>query len=431
LFDWLRMIYARMKYVVHHEGAVSEAFKSLIGVLTGDSASPILWNLYFADLADVVPIHVDDLVFGETVISHMEHADDVAMFSTSWRALQEKINVFYNWCRRNFMTMSLMKTEWMVFGGSPGKNVRLEANGVLLKLVDVYKFIGVIFMSGKGDVFRRHYRNKAAKAKAVAAVSVTLTNHVGSLPPADGVRIYMSCIDPHLTFGAEVVLDTCPTHLKRLENVQVYFLRRLLGLSYHVPTFALFLETGVMPLAFRRALMAVRHLRVASMLPPKEYTSLALIKHAAGTAPKESWFAGVREVLRSLPGYFADLDRVIRAAAREWVHAQVQKSIKCTLLKHRLALPKRRGDPERALQPYLRLSVAAHRIAVTRLMFSDYPLAFEVLRRRTRYRPDGVPREWRLCRFCEEEAETVDHVFFGCQEDEELCALRERLLEDI
>ncbi len=99
-----------------------------------------------------------------------------------------------------------------MFGGSAGKSVLLMANGVHLKLVNVYKFIGVMFMSGKGNTFWRHYRNKAAKAKVVAAVSVSRSNHIGRLPPTDGIQIYMSCIDPHLIFGAEVVLDTAPTH---------------------------------------------------------------------------------------------------------------------------------------------------------------------------------------------------------------------------
>ncbi|KAF8900650.1 hypothetical protein CPB85DRAFT_1475006, partial [Mucidula mucida] len=332
---------------------------------------PILWNLYFADINCVIPIHANNLIFGSTVICHMKHADDVAMFSTGWRALQEKITPFYEWCRHNFMTMSLLKTEWMVFGGSPGKTVSLMANGVCLKLVDVYKFIGVIFMLGKGNTFRRHYRNKAAEAKAVSVV---------------------------------------------------YFLRRLLGLSHHVPTFALFLETGVMPIV---------HLQVALDLPNGEYIYLALIDSAwANGDSKGAWFTGLKSVLEALPmpvllpvwllddmrapGWFPALEKKVRDAAINWIHSEAQKSKKCVLLQKRLCLLRPKGTASRGLQPYLLLGLAAHWVAFTKLMFSDYPLAFEVLRRRTRYRPDGVPREWHLCCFCEEEeVETVEHITFG------------------
>ena len=38
LFDWLRMLYARMSYVLRGRRGLTPAFKSMIGVLTGDTA---------------------------------------------------------------------------------------------------------------------------------------------------------------------------------------------------------------------------------------------------------------------------------------------------------------------------------------------------------------------------------------------------------
>ncbi|KAF5383705.1 hypothetical protein D9615_003606 [Tricholomella constricta] len=45
IFDWLRTLYADMNYIVRHGGALSESFTSLLGLLTGDMASPSLWNI--------------------------------------------------------------------------------------------------------------------------------------------------------------------------------------------------------------------------------------------------------------------------------------------------------------------------------------------------------------------------------------------------
>ncbi|KAK7051923.1 hypothetical protein R3P38DRAFT_2762385 [Favolaschia claudopus] len=47
-FDWMRMIYARMVYVTQNAHG-EEAFKALLGLLTGDTASPGLWNFFFRD----------------------------------------------------------------------------------------------------------------------------------------------------------------------------------------------------------------------------------------------------------------------------------------------------------------------------------------------------------------------------------------------
>jgi hypothetical protein len=49
IFDWIRMIYERMEYVVRHNSETSETFKSITGILIGDTCSPILWNIYLAE----------------------------------------------------------------------------------------------------------------------------------------------------------------------------------------------------------------------------------------------------------------------------------------------------------------------------------------------------------------------------------------------
>lgn len=49
IFDWLRMLYKRMAYIVRHESQMSSLFRSIIGILIGDTSSPILWTLYLSD----------------------------------------------------------------------------------------------------------------------------------------------------------------------------------------------------------------------------------------------------------------------------------------------------------------------------------------------------------------------------------------------
>jgi hypothetical protein len=46
-FDLIRMVYVRMSYAVKYGDEHSLPFRSLIGLFTGDSASPTFWNIYF------------------------------------------------------------------------------------------------------------------------------------------------------------------------------------------------------------------------------------------------------------------------------------------------------------------------------------------------------------------------------------------------
>jgi hypothetical protein len=85
----------------------------------------------------------------------------------------------------------------------------------------------------------------------------------------------MACIDPHLVSGADVIVDVDGSALAQLEKVQTAFLRRLLGprkYSMRAP----FTELGLIPLRFRRLILAVGYLRYLVSLPPGHYTHIAL-----------------------------------------------------------------------------------------------------------------------------------------------------------
>lgn len=107
LFDWLRMPYTKMRYAARPmkgEEHLTAEFKSLIGLLTGDSASQILWNVYFAAIEQLMTSHPNDIGLAERAVSHAEQADDVALMVTSAADLQTKLDFFFAWCRRNCTT---------------------------------------------------------------------------------------------------------------------------------------------------------------------------------------------------------------------------------------------------------------------------------------------------------------------------------------
>ena len=65
---------------------------------------------------------------------------------------------------------------------------------------------------------------------------------------------------PHLTYGCETALDVRPSALTAMETTQKTFLRRALGLGSHSQVAPLFTETGVWPLRYCRAALALRFL---------------------------------------------------------------------------------------------------------------------------------------------------------------------------
>jgi len=63
-----------MKYIILHDGQLSEEFSALAGVLIGDPLSPTLWNIFLSTFP--LPKDPSDASLFGCVISHLEHADE-------------------------------------------------------------------------------------------------------------------------------------------------------------------------------------------------------------------------------------------------------------------------------------------------------------------------------------------------------------------
>jgi hypothetical protein len=303
LFDWLQVLYARMSYVVKHGSNLTDTFKLLIGVLMGDIASPILWNIYFADLGNKFVNELYDIQLNLQYISHVEQADDVALFTTSQPGLQKKVNVFLAWCLVSFMTISAPKSKWIAFGPLEHNVRSIYVGKDPIELVQEYKYVGLLFSSVHCNIFAEHYSVKASKACNVANATFLVESVMGVLPPAEGKQLWNARIDSQLIFAAEVILDVNATLLKKHEDIQHTFIRRLLGLnSRSMPAF-LFTETGITPIAYWQASLALGYLSYLINLPPSHYANAAYqesVELAQEGHP--SWLSDLGFVLAHLPG---------------------------------------------------------------------------------------------------------------------------------
>ncbi|EPS93078.1 hypothetical protein FOMPIDRAFT_1105391, partial [Fomitopsis schrenkii] len=408
-------------WIVQYASSTSEKFKALAGILIGDPASPILWNLYLADL--LIREHSDDVCLGGICVSHLEQADDIALFSTSATALQQKLNDLAAWCAVNFALINTIKTQIMVF--KPYATARLHepklyVNGRLIAIVSSYTYVGTVFSSERGDIFGPHTDGKASTARKVANACLSVEAYVAELPPWAALTLYQSHVDPHLTGGAEVAPHVRAASLTQLASVQKTYLRRMLGINPKSVTTLLFTETGLWPIQYRRLALAIRYASyVVSQCPPLPFAALAEARTLA-TAGNASWLGDLHHALQSLPvpvpmeinialtaDYLSDTLPRLRNSLVSHLRQEVMSSQRLVIL---AARPSRSPVLER--RDYLSIPNQKHRAALIRLLASDHPLAVEQMRRRT----PPVPREWRVCRFCARRGSIEDeaHTLLRC-----------------
>ncbi|KAJ7201783.1 hypothetical protein B0H12DRAFT_1036153 [Mycena haematopus] len=209
----------------------------------------------------------------------------------------------------------------------------------------------------------------------------------------------------------------------------------------------LFTETGLLPIRYRRAILALHHAKYWVCLPDSSYAKAAYLSSLRlSDSGCISWTSDLRAVLRSFP---APVDCAVSSLesddAIDALIARVQLSCETTM----------QGELNRAERTYLlrnRLETAEdgtmksvvlrfrhyhlivsvpHRKAFTRFLLSDHSLAVAALRYPDRYRKYHIPRAWRLCRFCWMDVEDESHAALVCTAHPDLTPLRAEFLREL
>ncbi|EJD47524.1 hypothetical protein AURDEDRAFT_62170 [Auricularia subglabra TFB-10046 SS5] len=398
--DWLRALYAGMRYIVTNNGEESSALESTIGILIGDTISPLLFLIYLADFH--LPPHQDDLDLNGTVISHLEHADsqqdDLLLISLSPEGLQSKMNAFLHWCRVNFMIINAMKSGVCIHRPRPQTMPTFHFGADVVDVTFSYTYLGVRFQSDARNMFGDHYKTRASKSSAAVHAVLHIDAMVDELPPSVGKTLMPgACIDPLLTYGCEIMPDIDDSLLEKLSDVQSMFLRRSLGV-YNRSALTLYTETGIFPLRYRRIDMLLRFLQYTLSRPPETLVYHALKECISLTARGlQGWLMDIQLVILMLRGTFSlpPIDKM-SAESVETCRLQVLSHMRADLqtqidTNKKLYLLWHRTGPVLALRPYLLIENGQHHKSLTRLLTSCHALAVERLRWAERYRASGKP----------------------------------------
>ncbi|KAJ6450210.1 hypothetical protein C8R47DRAFT_998968 [Mycena vitilis] len=381
-------------------------------------------------------------------MSHLEHADDMAIVSYSPAGLQRHLKTFGHWCGNNLLEANASKSWVMVFGPVPATLPRFTLNEHLVRYTDCFCYVGVTFQSTHRNIFKSHYIAKASKARKSGFAVLGIESFIGELPPKDSRLLYMGCVDSHLTSGADIIIDIDDGALAHLEKVQTGFLRRLLGLGPYSIRAPLFTELGLVPIRYRRLILAIRYLGYLISLPPAHYARAALedsfLLFCEG---KQGYWMDLHCALRNLPFPITlpprtaltlesctALGKAVYTSAMKFLDSKVENSARLYLL-HDRREPLEDEPPRKitvVLRHYLDLVVnAKHRKALTRLLVSQHPLAVERMRYKQRYHREDVPRHCRLCRFGCGVVETVEHALFFCTGTVELAECRGMFIDTV
>jgi hypothetical protein len=93
-------------------------FHALLGILIGNTTSPILRTLYLLDFKLLSDATTDILLAG-IFIMNLEQTNDVILISLTPDGSQRKMNALWKWCSINFMIINTIKSLLMILGSIP------------------------------------------------------------------------------------------------------------------------------------------------------------------------------------------------------------------------------------------------------------------------------------------------------------------------
>ena len=286
-----------------------------VGVKQGCPLSPTLFGLYIDGLQHHVAS--DCPAAGPTLnsapdvrLSLLIYADDTAILANSAEELQQLLTSVDAWCCTHGMTISIVKSEVMVFNcKSPAQLVNVSVQGKRLPVTKVFKYLGVWFHFQKGAAHNVH--KAATRGKfAIACMHRKLYDlDVGSNVNLS-LKLYGSLVLPAMMYGCEV-WGTCalgcrtPAESEVLpEQVHRNFIKFTLKMRHRTKAWVAFREAGMYPLQYTCMHRMLAFLDGVLAMDDGEYAKIAMLDciEDARNAGVNNWYSKLSKLLTHVNG---------------------------------------------------------------------------------------------------------------------------------
>ena len=238
----LRHMYDKVTMQVRVNGDLGDVFQADVGVKQGDPLSPLLFGLFIdrfeAFLDDCCEAHGVQVMTGSWLRSLL-YADDLILMAETREGLQAMLVCLGDFATANQMNVNLIKSETMIFNGH--NTGSFEFNGVRIKMVDEFLYLGIQFHSFQNASARLHVKSnlirRCAKGTTVLRMMQLRIQELGIHNVKVQIGMFNALVASVIGSGCEV---WAPYHMCKLaqdgwgssceaEKVQRIFLRKAFG----------------------------------------------------------------------------------------------------------------------------------------------------------------------------------------------------------
>lgn len=305
-------LYDNASLTTQIDGENSNKIRIGKGVLQGEIASPMLFNLYISDIgnylknAGVRGVSLD----GASDVSHILYADDLVILTDTQIMAQKALNALAEFCSKNHMKVNKKKTKVMVFrqGGRISPSTKFYYEDENLEIVQEFCYLGVLF-STKGT-FRKAMERSLTKA-GIATGSTKAIMVKSKLQAWEArEKMYKATITSTLLYAAET---WSLRYLDQLEKAGCRYYKTLYNWPATTPNYMIRAETGTEPIACTALTRALKWLKKikemnSESLPKKCFLQLLHLDKKQSHNLTYNWVTQLRTILVNLDPNIPPLD---------------------------------------------------------------------------------------------------------------------------
>lgn len=223
LVHWFQSYLTHRKLCVKLGSANSGYFTNTSGVPQGSNLGPLLFSIFLNDIGFALPTGCRILFADDIKIVVVVRCENDCL------VLQHLINVFCEWCDRNFVTISVQKCNVISFHRKQKPIIfNYTIDDLPLHRVDTIRDLGITLDSAL--TFKPHYLDTIAKANRQLGFIFKIADEFRD--PTCLKALYCSLVRSIIEFGSVIWCPYQRVWIMRLETVQRKFVRYALR---HLP----------------------------------------------------------------------------------------------------------------------------------------------------------------------------------------------------
>ena len=422
-FNNIKTMYTNDNCCIKVGNKLTESFLANQGVKQGCILSPLLFNIFIADIVERFetencrPIKIDE----SRNLSCLLWADDIILLSHSEEGLRNMLSALDSYVNENGMSINTKKTQCMIFNKT-GKFIRRSypmKNGII-ETTKSYKYLGFILTPSGGIISGlKDLRDRAQRAY------YKLKHKLGlhfRLYPSTTISLFESLIKPILLYSSDFWGCLKMPKNNPLEIMYMKFCKELLGVQKQTSNTGVLLELGAVPLMFYGVKNCLKNWH--RIHKKSEANSVVLKIHQMASELNLPWPSMNKNILDSVGiSPESEINNIHRVAFEKLKENFHQQSFDEISSEHSKLRTYAKLKTVTGLEEYLNsVENVRDRTALTKIRLSNHSLMIE------KGRHQGLQENERVCPFCDNEIENEFHFVMECNTFD---VLRQQLLTEM